>query len=185
MQFALCRVKNMNYNMEQSETLVALETAHKMVAAARTAPKGSGVDKVVALILNGDDKKTLSNEMRKLSELPGIEFCSRDADNVDGSHCIVLIGVRNIPLGLSQCGFCGFGDCAGSEKAGSLCAFNTTDLGIAIGSAVSVAADNRIDNRVMFSAGKAALKLGLMGENVTVCYGIPLSTHTKNICFDR
>lgn len=175
----------MNYSMEKSEALVALETAHKMVAAARTAPKGSGVDKIVALILDGEDKKNLSNEMRKLSKLPGIEFCARDGANVDGSHCIVLIGVKNVPLGLDQCGFCGFGDCAGSEKAGSLCAFNTTDLGIAIGSAVSIAADNRIDNRVMFSAGKAALSLGLMGENVTVCFGIPLSTHTKNICFDR
>lgn len=175
----------MNYNMEQSEALIALNTAHKMVAAARTAPKGSGVDKIVASILDGEDKEKLANEMRKLSELPGIEFCSRDADNVDHSHCIVLIGVRNIPLDLDPCGFCGFGNCKDSLKAGSLCAFNTTDLGIAIGSAVSIAADNRIDNRVMFSAGKAALELGLMGDNVTVCFGIPLSTCTKNIFFDR
>lgn len=175
----------MNYSMDKSEALVALDTAHKMVAAARTAPKGSGVDKVVAIILDGQDKRNLSDEMHKLSKLPGIEFCARDAGNVEDSHCIVLIGVKNVPLGLSQCGFCGFGDCESSEKAGSLCAFNTTDLGIAIGSAVSVAADNRIDNRVMFSAGKAAMSLGLMGENVTVCFGIPLSTHTKNVCFDR
>lgn len=175
----------MIYSMRQSEVIVALDTAHKMVAAARTAPKGSGVDKIIAIILDGDDKKELSNEMRKLSKLPGIEFCDRDANNVDASHCIVLIGVKNIPLGLEQCGFCGFANCSDSEKAGSLCAFNTTDLGIAIGSAVSIAADNRIDNRVMFSAGKAALELGLMGENVSVCFGIPLSTRTKNICFDR
>jgi uncharacterized ferredoxin-like protein len=175
----------MNYSMEQSEALVALETAHKMVAAARTAPKGNGVDKIVALILDGEDKQKLTDKMRNLAELPGIEFCSRDAGNIDASHCVVLIGVKNIPLGLDQCGFCGFGNCEASLKAGSLCAFNTTDLGIAIGSAVSIAADNRIDNRVLFSAGKAALELGLMGENVTVCFGIPLSTLTKNICFDR
>ena len=175
----------MNYNMKQSEALAALDTAHKMVAAARTAPKGCGVDKIVACILDGDDKNRLSAEMQELSKLPEIEFCSRDAANVDASHCVVLIGVKNIPLGLNSCGFCGFGNCVDSVKAGSLCAFNTTDLGIAIGSAVSVAADNRIDSRVMFSVGKAAIELGLMGEDVTVCFGIPLSTYTKNIFFDR
>lgn len=175
----------MNYNMEQSEAMVALHTAHKMVTAARTAPKGCGVDRIVALILDGADKDNLAEEMRKLSELPELDFCTRDAANVDASHCVVLIGVKNIPLGLGSCGFCGYDDCAASVDAGSLCAFNTTDLGIAIGSAVSVAADNRIDNRVMFSVGKAALALGLMGEDVTVCFGIPLSTYTKNIFFDR
>lgn len=171
--------------MKQSEALAALDTAHKMVAAARTAPKGCGVDKIVACILDGDDKNRLSAEMQELSKLPEIEFCSRDAANVDASHCVVLIGVKNIPLGLNSCGFCGFGNCVDSVNAGSLCAFNTTDLGIAIGSAVSVAADNRIDSRVMFSVGKAAIELGLMGEDVTVCFGIPLSTYTKNIFFDR
>ena len=175
----------MKYNMKESEALIALETARKMVTAARTAPKGGGVDKIVALILDGKDKEALTKKMRELSMLPGIEFCSRDANNVDKSHCIVLLGVKNIPLGLDSCGFCGFDNCANSIKAGSLCAFNTTDLGIAIGSAISIAADNRIDNRVMFSAGKAAIELGLMGDNVSVCFGIPLSTYTKNIFFDR
>ena len=175
----------MNYNTEQSEAMEALNIAHKMVTVARTAPKGCGVDKIVTRILDGEDKNELTKEMRKLSKLPGIAFCSRDADNIDASHCVVLIAVRNIPLGFNSCSFCGFDNCAASSKAGSLCAFNTTDLGIAIGSAVSIAADNRIDNRVMFSAGKAAIELGLMGENVTVCFGIPLSTYTKSIFFDR
>ena len=175
----------MKYDSNHSEALIALETAHRMVTAARTAPKGCGVDKIVALVLDGEEKKLLADEMRKLAKLPDIEFCERDAANVDASHCIVLIGVQNIPLGLNSCGFCGFGNCVASVKAGSLCAFNTTDLGIAIGSAVSVAADNRVDNRVMFSAGKAALELGLMGNDVTVCFGIPLSTYTKSIFFDR
>jgi uncharacterized ferredoxin-like protein len=60
-----------------------------------------------------------------------------------------------------------------------------TDLGIAVGSAVSVAADHRIDNRVMFSVGRAALKLGLLPDDVVNCYGIPLSISSKSIFFDR
>lgn len=175
----------MKYESSQSEKTTALEVAHRMVTAARTAPKGCGVDKIVALVLDGGDKAALTAEMRALASLPGLDFCIRDAGNVDDSHCIVLIGVQDVPLGLESCGFCGFGDCARSVEAGSHCAFNTTDLGIAIGSAVSIAADHRVDNRVMFSAGKAALSLGLLGADVKICYGIPLSTHTKSNFFDR
>jgi uncharacterized ferredoxin-like protein len=177
--------ENMKYDSNASEKHSALGVAQLMVTAARTAPKGCGVDKIVAFVLDGEEKKAVSDEMRKLGTLPGLDFCIRDANNVDDSHCIVLIGVQNIPLGLESCGMCGFGDCVNSVKAGSLCAFNTTDLGIAIGSAVSVAADHRIDNRVMFSIGKAALGMGIMGQYVNICFGIPLSTHTKSNFFDR
>ena len=58
------------------------------------------------------------------------------------------------------------------------------DLGIAVGSAVSVAADMRIDNRVMFSVGKAAQSMKLLGE-CTRIMGIPLSVSGKSPMFDR
>lgn len=175
----------MRYTDSDSERIVALDVAHKMVAAAKTAPKGCGVDKLTACILDGYSKQTLTDEMRKMSEIPGLDFFNRDAANIDASQCIVLIGVRNIPLGLVSCGFCGFKNCAECFKAGSHCAFNITDLGIAMGSAVSIAADNRIDNRIMFSAGKAALSLEIFDKDVKICYGIPLSTTSKSVFFDR
>ena len=59
------------------------------------------------------------------------------------------------------------------------------DLGIAIGSAVAAAADGRVDNRVLFSAGRAAMSLGLMGEDVRMVMAIPLSVKGKNPFFDR
>ena len=71
------------------------------------------------------------------------------------------------------------------KKAGTNCVFNVTDLGIAVGSAVSVAADNRIDNRVMYSAGKGALKAGMLPPDVKIAYGIPLSISSKSIYYDR
>ena len=175
----------MRYNTFVSEKVAALDVAHKMVAAAKTAPKGCGVDKIIAFILDGEEKYQLCAEMKKMANLPDLGFFERDANNINSSHCIVIIGVVNTPLGLKNCGFCGFPNCADSVKAGSLCAFNTTDLGIALGSAVSIAADNRIDSRIMFSAGKAALSLGIFEENVKICYGIPLSTSSKSIFFDR
>ena len=70
-------------------------------------------------------------------------------------------------------------------KAGGRCAINVSDLGIAVGSAVSVACDMRVDNRVMYSIGKAVTLMDLFPEDVEVCYGIPLSISSKSIFFDR
>ena len=71
------------------------------------------------------------------------------------------------------------------KKAGSNCVFNVTDLGIAVGSAVSVAADHRVDNRVMYSIGIAAREMGIFDDDVRVCWGIPLNASSKSIYFDR
>lgn len=65
------------------------------------------------------------------------------------------------------------------------CAFNTVDLGISLGSAVSLAADSRVDNRIMFSAGTAAKELGMFDKTYKVILAISLSAHCKNIYFDR
>jgi uncharacterized ferredoxin-like protein len=62
---------------------------------------------------------------------------------------------------------------------------NSVDLGIAIGSAVSVAADHRVDNRVMYTVGKAAIDAKLLGPDVVIAFGIPLSVSSKNPFFDR
>ncbi len=170
---------------EDAERRAAFAVADKMAAAAKTAPKGSGKDKVIALILDGNDKSVLSAHMRDIASETGAAFFERDAANVDASHCIVLIGVLSTPFGLEHCGMCGFDNCGDMVKAGANCAFNITDLGIAIGSAVSIAADNRIDNRVLYSAGQAALRMNCFPSDVGVCFGIPLSTTSKSVFFDR
>lgn len=172
-------------HMEQSEFDAVMKVADLMVTAAKTAPKASGKDTVVSAVVSGEDKDRLAEAMRKLAEDEDKEFCARDAGNVDSSICVILIGCKETPFGLDQCGMCGFRNCGEMKKADSNCVFNITDLGIAIGSAVSVAADNRIDNRVMYSAGRAAVNAGLMTDNVKICYGIPLSVTSKSIYFDR
>ena len=86
---------------------------------------------------------------------------------------------------MSNCGICGFEDCGQCRAAGARCVITVSDLGIAVGSAVSKAADMRIDNRVMYTAGKAALKLGFITDDTAICYGIPLSVSNKSIFFDR
>jgi uncharacterized ferredoxin-like protein len=175
----------MIYNSKDSEKGAIFSVAQHMVAAARTAPKGCGIDNIEAIIVDGEDKDAIAAEMRKISEETGYPSFSRDAGNVDHSEYVVVIGVKNSPINLLHCSLCGFEDCAASFNAGSNCAFNITDLGIATGSAAAVAMDNRIDNRIMWTVGKAVVRLGLLSEKVRVCYGLPLSTAGKNIYYDR
>ncbi len=172
-------------SMKDCERDAVLRTADLMVAAAKTAPKGSGKDTVEACVLTGEDKDRLSAAMRELGEAYDEEFIVRDAGNVDNSICVVVIGCRSTPFGLDNCHMCGFENCAAMKKAGTNCVFNITDLGIAVGSAVSIAADHRLDNRVMYSVGKGALKIGCLSPQVKVCYGIPLGAEAKSIYFDR
>lgn len=171
--------------MEDAERDAALQVADLMAAAARTAPKGSGKDKIITVILTGEDKDLLVQKMHEAAKEYQEEFIERDAINIENSHCIVLIGVTSEPFGLNNCSMCGFKNCGEMKKAGANCAFNVTDLGIAVGSAVSVAANHRIDNRVMYSAGRGAVRMDIFPEDVRVCYGIPLYTGAKSIYFDR
>lgn len=170
---------------EDAAKEAAMRVAQAMVAAAVTAPKGHGFDKICAAIVDGEEKDRMAEHMRDIYKETGEPFYNRDAGCVDGSHCVVLLAVKDDPNMQANCGYCGLPDCAANREVGASCAFNITDLGIALGSAVSIAADNRIDSRVFFSAGKAALRMGIFGEDVKVCYGIPLSTYGKSNFFDR
>ncbi|MBR5229897.1 MAG: ferredoxin [Firmicutes bacterium] len=170
---------------DQSKHDAILAVADLMVTAAITAPKGSGRDTVVAAVVTGEDKDKLRDIMLEFGQEIGEAFIIRDADNVDRSECVVLIGCISQPFGLNNCSMCGFENCAAMKKAGTNCVFNISDLGIAVGSAVSIAADHRVDNRVMYSAGKGALRMGVFPDNIKIIYGIPLSAGSKSIYFDR
>lgn len=171
--------------MDTAEKRATLQVADLMMVAARTAPKASGKDKIVTLTLTDNDKETLADTMDFLGNKYDEAFILRDAANIRDSICVVAIAVKKEPFGLSNCGNCGFKNCVETARAGANCAFNITDLGIAVGSAVSIAADHRIDNRVMYSAGKGILEMGLFDDNICVCYGIPLYVGSKSIFFDR
>lgn len=159
--------------------------ADLMCVAARTAPKARGVDNLVTLIINGQEKEQLSAEMRRIAQESGMQFFERDANNIDKAPLVVLLGQKVKPIGVKPCGYCGYADCGECTQGTGMCAISTGDLGIAVGSAVNTAALNHADSRVMFSVGKAALNLGLLGEQVKVVYGIPLSITGKSPFFDR
>ncbi len=170
---------------KEAESPALLAAARSICTAARTAPKGRGKDLLVSAIVSGEEKDLLTVKMREISRRDNVAFFERDGGNIDQVEVLVLLGSRKEPLGLPHCGYCGFADCAAMLAAGGTCSFNAGDLGIAVGSAVSRAADLRLDNRVMYSAGKAAIELGLLGEGVAIAYGIPLSATGKSPFFDR
>lgn len=179
--------------------------AQQMMTAARTAPKGKGVDLLEILMITGSDILHLSEAMVALSEQTGMKFLLRDAENILQSEVVVLVGSRQKSQNLN-CGYCGFPTCRQrQEVAGNWseeghpglytppngtpvlevpCAINSVDIGIALGSMVATAADLRVDTRVMFSVGWAAMQLNWL----PVCqsaYGVPVSASSKNPFFDR
>lgn len=169
-------------NERESRHEQVLHVARQMMTAARTAPKGKGIDVVEAILVTDEDIQTLSEKMVAMVEEHGMKFFLRDAENILQAECVVLIGTREQAQGLN-CGHCGFSTCE-ARTAGVPCALNTLDVGIAIGSACALAADMRVDTRVMFSAGLAAQRLGWLKDCRSVL-AIPVSAASKNPFFDR
>lgn len=159
-----------------------LRIAGQMMTAARTAPKGKGVDIIEVALITDEDIKRLSDEMIAIHEENGFKFFLRDADNILNAECVLLVGTHEQAPGLN-CGHCGFPTCA-DRPVGTPCAINSVDVGIAIGSACATAADNRVDTRVMFSAGLAAQRLDIL-KGCRQVFAIPVSASSKNPFFDR
>ena len=171
--------------MQETKRDAILAVADLMAAAALTAPKASGNDTIRTAIVTGEEKDRLRDKMTAMGEAYGQPNLIRDAGNVDKSEAVVLIACTGKYFGLAHCGICGFETCKECRKAGARCVFTISDLGIAAGSAASIAADNRIDNRIMYTAGRAGLMLGYLPDDAEVCYGIPLSISSKSVFFDR
>jgi uncharacterized ferredoxin-like protein len=167
------------------ETAAAQQVAALMVAAARTAPKTRGIDNIKTIAIDDEPtKQKLVAKMREIALKEDRPSVARDAGNIENSPVVVVIGVESNTAGLN-CGFCGHPSCEALEESNGVCAFNSIDLGIATASAAEVAGRFHIDNRVMFSIGRACLDLKLFGPKVKQALGIPLSITGKNPFFDR
>jgi len=164
-----------------------LNVAKEMILAARTAPKARGVNTIAMSVLTGNDIIELARTTKSIGEKEENPIFTRDAANVlHFADAVVLMGTKIASLGLKYCGLCGFPNCASKNKEPDIpCVFNTGDLGIAIGSAVSIAMDFRVDNRIMYTIGVAAREMELLGKEYKIVYGIPLSASSKNPFFDR
>jgi uncharacterized ferredoxin-like protein len=181
--------------------------AKLMAVSGRTAPKSGGIDHVRIIIAGSREQKSIAATMKKIGE----EICRKLSDNKLGkavrldwqsdartiteSGLLMLIGVEGRKILGLNCGGCGFPACsqmlkyprvslAESMLSGPYCIFKVMDLSIAVGSAAKTAMEHNVDNRLMYKAGVAALRLGIL-KPCDLIIGIPLSATGKNIYFDR
>lgn len=169
--------------IRQEEELLneAVKAASALLAGAvRTAPKSRGRNTLKTALVTGEEKARLAQAMKKY-ERPAFQ---RDAQNILDADAVLLAGVRTVYLGL-DCGWCRNRNCKESEEKNGLCIFNLVDLGVALGSAVSKAADLRVDNRIMYTAGYAARDLGFLPGEYGIIMAVPLKYSHKSIFFDR
>jgi len=179
-------------NVDFKDSLI--EAGKFMAISARTAPKTRGLDDIEIVLLSDEEElRRLADEMAKIGEKTDRGFFIRDSDNVRKSQAVLLIGVKASNPKDLNCGGCGYESCEDFKKAlgksgrdftGPSCALQLIDLGIAVGSAAKTASILNVDNRIMFSIGVAALKLGFL-KNSDIALGLPLSAYGKNIYFDR
>lgn len=163
-----------------------MAVATDMCNAARTAPKANGVDRLHIAVVEGEELHKLAARMIQMhAEGRGGAHFVRDADNVSASQACVLIATEIGPRPMG-CESCTIADCANQKGyQGSPCVYGVHDLGLAVGSAASLAADRRVDNRVMYSVGAAVIDMGWFPKGVRLCMGIPLSVTGKSIFYDR
>ncbi|MDR0733376.1 MAG: DUF2148 domain-containing protein [Dysgonamonadaceae bacterium] len=169
-------------NERETRHTQVMTAVGQMMTAARTAPKGKGMDVLEIMAVEGKDIETLSAKTRELGEKNGLNFFLRDAENILSAEVVVLIGTRRAIHNLN-CAYCGFPACADKPLAVP-CAVDSVDVGIAIGSACATAADFRLDTRVMFSVGYAAQALNLP-EGCRTVFAVPVAASSKNPFFDR
>jgi len=164
--------------------------ADLMALAALTAPKAKGQDYVeIKVITEPEAIAFLASEMQRYYEETGKKIFQRDGRNIKNCRGVLLLAVKGTNPAELNCGACGVSQCSllhsleCSEFAGPLCAWRLIDLGIALGSAAKTAGILNVDNRIMYSAGVVARKIGLIQGDIAVA--IPLSAGSKNIFFDR
>lgn len=161
-----------------------------MAVAARTAPKAAGKDFIEVKLLTESERIALGNDMIQVAKERAIGAFERDGKNVLDSDAVLLVGLlAHKGIGLN-CGACGHASCEefntkslSADFDGPNCVVRALDLGIALGSAVKIASELNVDNRVMYRIGVSAKRLGLCKSSVV--HGIPLSATGKNIFFDR
>ena len=162
-----------------------------MAASATTAPKTRGLDYVETKILRGDDLEKLAQAVEDFPRTPRTAYFRSNAQDIRSCGSLLLVGLKSSPPNGLDCGACGFPDCKSMAAHGKVdgnfegpvCMFRLLDMGIALGSAVKTAAMHNIDNRIMYSAGVAARRVGLVDWDVAM--GVPLAIGAKNIFFDR
>jgi uncharacterized ferredoxin-like protein len=175
-------------NMGDLELEGILQAAKMMSVVARTAPKTRGVDDIVVKLVAGKEVELIADKLDEMGKKRNRRSHLINAEHLRKTPALLLIGVKYSKGAGLDCGGCGFETCSEfnsteqrhlNDYYGPNCIMKVMDLGIAIGSVVKFAGELCVDNRIMYSAGSAAIQLGLM--DAQICLAVPLSATGKNI----
>ena len=87
------------------EASAVMQVAHLMALAARTAPKGRGADHIETVVVSGEDLQQLGEDVISYGEETGQPLYVRDGNCLQKCQALLIIGVKNVPMGLKNCGF--------------------------------------------------------------------------------
>lgn len=176
---------------------IIVETAELMCAASITAPKTKGINLLSVFYILPDEFNPLYDSLEQLSNkydhIRTQKPYKRDLETLRNTECLVVVSSKRKLMDIAGCDACGFygepNGCKAAAAAGATCAYNSKDLGIATCSAVLVAHQRFIDNRIIDTVGRAIINFKLYPEYTggkafdAVCIGLSISG--KNPFFDR
>ena len=92
------------------------EVARQMMVAARTAPKGRGLDQVYIAMAEREDIEKIAERMFEIDKEYAYPAFSRDANNMLKADAMIILGCEIKSVGLKKCGMCGYKNCAEKDK---------------------------------------------------------------------
>lgn len=171
----------MIYSSKDMESRAVLDTAAKICAAARTAPKTRGMDGLVTCVLTGEDK----------SQLARSRCGSWPTSWIMRSLTVTQITLTRPTLWcFSEWRRCGAGltravstvtsKAAPTVQKRTACARGMPSISASPRLRAAAAADARVDSRVMVLRWRSAKTSGLLGEKASLVLGLPLSISGKS-----
>ena len=89
-------------NSNELEMAAVKDVAEFMAVTARTAPKTRGIDNIETIAIDDEPaKKKLCDKMREIAKRENRPSMERDANSIQDSPVILVIGVKSNPAGLN------------------------------------------------------------------------------------
>jgi uncharacterized ferredoxin-like protein len=170
--------------------------AQLLLASGTTAPRVGGVGECTTHIL--DDECVIEELCQKIEamadEAESWAFFKRDAAMLrDADAVLVVTSLRSLtdPSDIS-CNMCGYMTCdymrevkkfekgPGVAYTGPICSFRATNVAYAIGGIVNQARTLGIDHGIFWSAGAAAMRMGILPRDTGFALAVGISVTEKS-----
>ncbi|BBB33621.1 conserved hypothetical protein [Thermotomaculum hydrothermale] len=183
------------FEMDRKEA--ARIAARLLLASGTTSPRVGGVGECTFHII--EDECDIEDICKKVEEIAenneAWNFFERDAEMMrDADALIIITSLRSLtdPSDIN-CNMCGYLTCEYMEEreklnkedksvafTGPLCTFRAANVAYALNGVISLARELGIDFGVFWSAGLAALRMGLLPKTTGFAVGVAISITEKS-----